>query len=163
MSIEVASRGPSRINWHRLIYGDWWWALRDPLDVLRLAFIGGTVAFALMGRSTAVGLTAASALLLICRIIDLPRLFDLAVIVAMTLIAWGTALGLYGDYYFYDNIVHGVAPVFYAPVLYLVLVRLGVLVDPTRTSIARHFADCLLGRCLGRHHESFGVTRCSHS
>ena len=72
MSIEVASRGPSRINWHRLIYGEWWWALRDPLDVLRLAFVGGTVAFALMGRSTAVGLTAASALLLICRIIDLP-------------------------------------------------------------------------------------------
>jgi uncharacterized membrane protein HdeD (DUF308 family) len=158
MSIEVASRGPSRINWHRLIYGEWWWALRDPLDVLRLAFIGGTVAFALMGRSTAVGLTAASALLLICRIIDLPRLFDLAVIVAMTLIAWGTALGLYGDYYFYDNVVHGVAPVFYAPVLYLVLVRLEVLVDPARTSIARHhvgvFVSTLaLGMAVGAGYE----------
>jgi hypothetical protein len=78
----------------------------------------GTIAFAVMGRSTAVGLTAAAALLLICRIIDLPRRFDFAIIAAMTLIAWGTALGLYGDYYFYDNVVHAVAAFFYAPVLY---------------------------------------------
>jgi len=142
----------------RLVYGDWWWALRDPLDVLRLAFVGGTVAFALMGRSTAVGLTAASALLLVCRIVDLPRRFDLAVIVAMTLIAWGTALGLYGDYPFYDDVVHGAAPFFYAPVLYLVLVRLEVLVDPARTSVPRHHAGVFvstlaLGMAVGAGYE----------
>jgi uncharacterized membrane protein HdeD (DUF308 family) len=147
-----------RLSWQRLLYGEWTWLIRDPLDVVRLAFIGGTLAFALMGRSTAVGLTAASVLLLICRIIDLPRRFDFAVIVAMTMTAWGTALGLYGDYYFYDNVVHAVAPVFYAPVLYLVLVRLEVLVDPEHTSIARHhvgvFVSTLaLGMAVGAGYE----------
>jgi uncharacterized membrane protein HdeD (DUF308 family) len=147
-----------RFDRHRLLYGDWSWLVRDPLDLVRLAFIGGTIAFAVMGRSTAVGLTAASALLLICRIIDLPRWFDFAVIAAMTLIAWGTAFGLYGDYYFYDNVVHAVAAFFYAPVLYLVLVRLGVLVDPGRTSLSRHhlgvFVSTLaLGMAVGAGYE----------
>lgn len=158
MMTTAASRAGAQMNRHRLLYGDWTWLIRDPLDLLRLAFFGGTLAFALMGRSTAVGLTAASALILICRIIDLPRRFDFAVIVAMTLIAWGTALGLYGDYFFYDNVVHGVAPAFYAPVLYLVLVRLQVLVDPARTSIARHhvgvFVSTLaLGMAVGAGYE----------
>jgi uncharacterized membrane protein YjdF/uncharacterized membrane protein HdeD (DUF308 family) len=158
MSAERLPRWLARPDWRRVSYGDWSWIVRDPLDVLRLAFVAGTIAFASMGRSTAVGLTAASALLLVCRMIDLPRRFDFAVIAAMTLIAWGTALGLYGDYYFYDNLVHGVAPFFYAPVLYIVLVRLEVLVDPERTSIARHhlgvfISTLALGMAVGAGYE----------
>jgi uncharacterized membrane protein HdeD (DUF308 family) len=114
----------------RILYGDWTWFVRDPLDLLRIAFIAGTIAFAVLGRSTAVGLTAASVLLLIVRVIDLPRWFDFSVIAAMTLIAWGTALSLYGEHFVYDNIVHSLSPFFYAPVLYMALVRLGVLADP---------------------------------
>jgi hypothetical protein len=30
----------------RLVYGDWSWLVRDGLDVIRLAFFGGTIAFA---------------------------------------------------------------------------------------------------------------------
>ncbi|HET7649001.1 MAG TPA: DUF308 domain-containing protein [Gaiellaceae bacterium] len=118
----------------RLLYGDWTWFVRDPLDVLRLVFFAGTIAFAVAGRSTAVGLTAASALLLIVRIVNLPRWFDFSVIAAMTLIAWGTALSLYGEHHFYDDIVHSLSPFLYAPVLYLALVRLGVLADPEQTT-----------------------------
>jgi disulfide bond formation protein DsbB len=81
----------------RLVYGDWSWLVRDGLDVIRLAFFGGTIAFAVQGRSTAVALTAASVVLLIARIVDLPRWFDFGLIMAMTLIAYGTALGLYGN------------------------------------------------------------------
>ena len=114
----------------RLIYGDWSWLVRDGLDVLRLAFIAGTIVFAIQGRSTAVALTAASAVLLIARVIDLPRWFDFGLVVAMTLIAWGTALSLYGGWFYYDKIVHGLSPVGYVPVLYIVLVRLGVVPDP---------------------------------
>lgn len=128
----------ARLDRRRILYGDWTWFVRDPLDLLRLAFIAGTVAFALRGRSTAVGLAAASALLLVARVVDLPRRFDLGLIAAMTLIAWGTALGLYGDYYVYDNVVHSLSPVFYAPVLYIALVRLGVLADPEETRTAYH-------------------------
>ena len=120
-----------------LLLGDWHWLVRDPLDVLRIAFFGGTVAFAAMGRSTAAGLTAASLLLLLARIINIPRRFDLGLIGAMTLISWGTALSLYGRYDVYDTIVHGLAPAFYAPVLYVCLVRLGVLSDPEETTAVR--------------------------
>ncbi len=146
------------MSWRRVVYGDWSWFIRDPLDVLRLAFVCGTIAFALIGRSTAVGLTAASVLLLVARIVDLPRRFDLGVIVAMTLIAWGTALGLYGDYYVYDNIVHSVSPFFYAPVLYVVLVRLDVLADPEKTSAGHHhvgvfISTLALGMAVGAGYE----------
>jgi len=114
----------------RLVYGDWSWLVRDGLDVIRLAFFGGTIAFAVQGRSTAVALTAASVVLLLARIVDLPRWFDFGLIMAMTLIAYGTALGLYGNWFYYDKVVHGLSPVGYVPVLYIALVRLGVVPDP---------------------------------
>jgi uncharacterized membrane protein HdeD (DUF308 family)/uncharacterized membrane protein YjdF len=116
----------------RVVYGDWSWLVRDGLDVLRIAFFAGTIAFAVQGRSTAVALTAASAVLLVARVIDLPRWFDFGLTVAMTLIAYGTALSLYGGWFYYDKIVHGLSPIGYVPVLYIVLVRLGVVPDPSR-------------------------------
>jgi len=119
-------------NRRRLVYGDWSWLVRDGLDVLRIAFFAGTIAFAVQGRSTAVALTAASAVLLVARVIDLPRWFDFGLTVAMTLIAYGTALSLYGGWFYYDKIVHGLSPIGYVPVLYIVLVRLGVVPDPSQ-------------------------------
>lgn len=147
-----------RREWQRAVYGDWSWFVRDPLDLLRLAFVVGTIAFALMGRSTAVGLTAASVLLLIARISNLPRWFDFSVIAAMTLIAWGTALGLYGEHFFYDNVVHSLSPFFYAPVLYIALVRLHVLADPEETTTAYSHAGVFvstlaLGMAVGAGYE----------
>ena len=114
----------------RLVYGDWSWLIRDGLDLIRLAFFGGTIAFAVQGNSDAVALTAASVVLLLARIVNLPRWFDFGLIMAMTLIAYGTALGLYGDWFYYDKVVHGLSPVGYVPVLYIALVRLGVVPDP---------------------------------
>jgi hypothetical protein len=156
VTTEVTRRG----SWdrRRIIFGDWTWLVRDPLDVLRLVFIAGTVAFAVMGRSTAVGLTAASAVLLIARIADLPRWFDFTLIVAMTAIAWGTALSLYGDYFFYDNVVHSVSPFCYSPVLYISLVRLDVLPDPARVhSVSRRagifISTLALGMAVGAGYE----------
>jgi uncharacterized membrane protein HdeD (DUF308 family)/uncharacterized membrane protein YjdF len=121
---------PRTWDWPRIVYGDWTWFVRDSLDLLRLAFIGGTIVFAAEGRSDVVALTAASAILLVARVIDLPRWFDFGLTVAMTLIAWGTALGLYGNWFYYDKVVHSLSPVAYAPVLYIALVRLGVVPDP---------------------------------
>jgi uncharacterized membrane protein HdeD (DUF308 family)/uncharacterized membrane protein YjdF len=114
----------------RLVYGDWSWFVRDGLDVLRFAFVGGTIAFAVQGRNDVPALAAASAVLLLARIVDLPRWFDFGLTVAMTLIAWGTALHLYGGWFYYDKVVHTLSPLAYAPVLYIVLVRLGVVPDP---------------------------------
>jgi uncharacterized membrane protein HdeD (DUF308 family) len=116
----------------RLIYGDWTWLVRDGLDVIRYTFIAGTVVFAIQGRSDTAALAAASSVLLIARVIDLPRWFDFGLTVAMTLIAWGTALSLYGHWQYYDKVVHGLSPIGYTPVLYILLVRLGVVPDPGR-------------------------------
>jgi uncharacterized membrane protein HdeD (DUF308 family) len=123
-------RSPRTWDWPRIIYGDWTWFIRDWIDILRVAFIGGTIVFAAQGRSDVVALAAASIVLLIARIIDLPRWFDFGLTVAMSLIAWGTALGLYGHWFYYDKVVHGLSPMAYTPVLYIVLVRLGVVPDP---------------------------------
>jgi uncharacterized membrane protein HdeD (DUF308 family) len=138
----VATLAHPHLAWdrRRLLYGDWSWLVRDGLDVLRLAFIGGTIVFAAQGRSTAVALTAASVVLLIARVIDLPRWFDFGLIAAMSLIAWGTALSLYGGWFYYDKIVHGLSPIGYVPVLYIALVRMGVVPDPGRAIRERRVA-----------------------
>jgi uncharacterized membrane protein HdeD (DUF308 family)/uncharacterized membrane protein YjdF len=121
---------PRTWDWPRIIYGDWTWFVRDWLDVLRAVFIGGTIVFAAQGRSDVMALAAASIVLLVARIIDLPRWFDFGLTVAMTLIAWGTALSLYGGWFYYDKVVHSLSPMAYTPVLYIALVRLGVVPDP---------------------------------
>src|SRR5215470_3379318 len=128
----MTSYAQTHAEWdrRRLVYGDWTWLVRDGLDVLRCAFIAGAIVFAVQGRSTAVALTAASAVLLVGRVVNLPRWFDFGLIMAMTLIAYGTALSLYGGWFYYDKIVHGLSPVGYVPVLYIALVRLGVVPDP---------------------------------
>jgi uncharacterized membrane protein HdeD (DUF308 family)/uncharacterized membrane protein YjdF len=133
-------RSPSTWDWPRIIYGDWTWFIRDWLDVLRAAFIGGTVVFAAQGRSDVMALAAASIVLLVARIIDLPRWFDFGLVVAMTLIAWGTALSLYGGWFYYDKVVHSLSPMAYTPVLYIVLVRLGVVPDPAEAIRERRVA-----------------------
>jgi uncharacterized membrane protein HdeD (DUF308 family) len=107
-------------------------------------------------------LTAASSVLLIARIIDLPRWFDFGLTVAMSLIAWGTALHLYGQWFYYDKVVHGLSPVAYAPVLYIVLVRLGVVPDPGEAIRERRTArisgifivTLALGMAVGAGYES---------
>jgi uncharacterized membrane protein HdeD (DUF308 family) len=114
----------------RLIYGDWNWLVRDGLDVLRYAFIAGAIVFAARGDPDAVALAAASSVLLLARVVNLPRAFDFGLIVAMTLIAYGTALHLYGDWAYYDKVVHSLSPMAYSPVIYIALVRLGVVPDP---------------------------------
>jgi uncharacterized membrane protein HdeD (DUF308 family) len=128
MATQAATTG----GWdrRRLIYGDWNWLIRDGLDVLRVLFLAGTVVFAIQGSSDTAALTAAFAVLLLARIVDLPRWFDFGLVVAMTLIAYGTALHLYGHWSYYDKVVHNLSPMAYAPVLYIALVRLGVVPDP---------------------------------
>ena len=78
----------------RLLLGDWNPWIRDPSDVLRVVFVAGTVVYWVLGRSTAVGLTAASIVLILARLFDLPRLYDLFLLIAMVMIAFGTALNL---------------------------------------------------------------------
>jgi hypothetical protein len=92
----AAPAGAGRITWQKVILGDWSRIVRDPLDVCRIVFILGTIFWGLSGRPVTV-LVAASAVLLLARIVSLPRFYDFSLVVVMVLIAWGEVLGVYGS------------------------------------------------------------------
>ena len=118
-----ASRG---LTWQKVVLGDWSRLVRDPLDVARIVFIAGTIAWGLAGRPVTV-VAAASILLVVARIASLPRFYDFSLIVVMVLIAWGEVLGVYDSWRPYDNVVHFTVPLPMTGMVYLLLVRLGVL------------------------------------
>ena len=129
MSQTIAAPAPPEargLTWQKLILGDWTRFVRDPLDVCRILFIIATVVWGLLGHSVT-GLVAASVILLLARAVSLPRFYDASVIVVMVLLAWGSAIGMYGSWGFYDNLVHFIVPLLTTGMIYLLLVRLGVV------------------------------------
>jgi hypothetical protein len=127
MAVADASiKGPP-IRWSTFLLGDWGRIIRDPLDLLRLAYFAGTIAWVATGGAAADGLVGASLVLLLGRLVSLPRFFDLSLIVALTITGWGSALHFYGQWGLYDNIVHALMPVLITPIVYVLLVRVGVL------------------------------------
>jgi hypothetical protein len=124
----------------RLILGDWHPWLRDPIDVLRALLVVGAAAFAIAGDwRGALLLGGAAAVALAVRFVLLPRVYDLALVLALTLQAWGEALGLYDSIAWFDNVVHFSLPFFGAPTLYIVLARLDVVPDPKDETYLRHY------------------------
>lgn len=123
----------------KAVLGDWGRVVRDPLDLLRLVFLAGVVLFAVLGDVKGVGnLVVATFAVLLARAAQLPRLYDLAVVVAMALTGWGEALGLYDAIAWYDNLVHFLVPLLTSQVLYLGLARLEVLPDLRQETLPRH-------------------------
>ena len=129
---EAIAHPPSvrghNLTWQKVILGDWTRVIRDPLDVARIAFIIATIVWALLGHAMT-GLIAASAVIILARVISLPRFYDASVILVMFLLAWGSALSIYGSWGFYDNLVHFITPLLTTGMFYLLLVRLEVLPD----------------------------------
>jgi hypothetical protein len=124
----------------RLLLGDWHPWLRDPIDVLRGLLVVGAAAFALAGDGRgALLLGGAAAVAWAVRPVLLPRVYDLALVLALTLQAWGEALGLYDSLAWFDNVVHFSLPFFGAPTLYIVLARLDVVPDPKDETDLRHY------------------------
>jgi uncharacterized membrane protein YjdF len=121
-TIEIAPLG-----WQRFLLGDWGRIVRDPLDVLRLAYFAGTIAWVVTDGAASDGLVGASVILLAARLVSLPRFYDLSLIVALTITGWGSALHAYGQWGPYDNVVHALMPALITPIMYVLLVRLGVL------------------------------------
>lgn len=128
----------------RLLLGDWGRWIRDPIDLLRLCFIAGALVYVVLGRSTAIELVAASIVLVIARFLNLPRPYDLTLMLALVLIAFGSALDLYSRITYYDKVVHGVSPALWAPVLYILCVRLEVLPDLGHSRTAHTFIGIFL-------------------
>jgi uncharacterized membrane protein YjdF len=113
-----------------LTLGDWHPVVRDPLDVLRGAFVVGAIVYGLFDGAGLGGLIAAALAVVGVRFLYLPRPFDLAFILAMTLTGWGEALELYDRFGYYDVVVHFLVPLFGAPCVYIALARLDTLPDP---------------------------------
>jgi hypothetical protein len=114
-----------------LLYGEWHPVVRDPLDLARIAFVAGFVVLLVLGESGAVNVGVAAAAVVGVRFLRLPRLFDLAFIVAMALTGWGEALRFYDRFGYYDILVHFLVPLLGAPVVYIALARLDTLPDPS--------------------------------
>lgn len=117
---------PTGLTWQKVVLGDWTRLVRDPLDVLRIVFIAGAVVWGLTGHPVTI-VIAASLVLVLARVVSLPRFYDFSVIVVMTLIAWGEVLGFYDSWSSYDNVVHFTVPLLVTGLIYVLLVRLGVM------------------------------------
>jgi hypothetical protein len=123
-----------------LVLGDWHPWLRDPIDVLRALLVAGAAGFAVAGDGRgALLLGGAAAVAWAVRPVLLPRVYDLAFVLALTLQAWGEALGLYDSITWFDNVVHFTLPFFAAPTLYIVLARIDLVPDPKDETHLRHY------------------------
>jgi hypothetical protein len=129
----------------RLLLGDWSPLVRDGIDVLRIfLLLCAAVAFA-MGDFGAGGLLAAlGALTLVARLVQLPRLYDLAFTLAMAMQGLGEALGAYDRWGWFDTAVHVALPFLVAPVIYIGLARLEVVPDPQERSGAARDAGLVV-------------------
>jgi hypothetical protein len=129
------------VDTRTLVMGDWSRIVRDPLDVLRLVFGAAAVAFAVAGDVAATfNLLLAFVVLVAARIANLPRLYDLAVIVALMFTQGGEALNLYDAIAWYDRVVHFVVPLLVSQIIYLCLARIEVMPDPSQETLPRHEA-----------------------
>ncbi len=124
----------------RLLLGDWTPVVRDGIDVLRLLLLGGAVAYALSGRGGAAALLAfLGAITLLARPVNLPRVYDLSLTLAMALQGFGEVWGLYDRFVRFDDLVHVTLPLLTSPVVYIALARLDVVPDPRDETHARHY------------------------
>jgi hypothetical protein len=137
-------------RWRKLLLGDWGRFVRDPLDVMRIVFFVGTVYWVVTGGAAADGLVGASLVLIGGRVLNLPRFYDLSLIVGMTLTGWGSALHLYGQHAWYDDVVHALMPMLMTPIVYILLVRLEVLpqLEDLR-GVHRQLGFFLIAFCAG--------------
>jgi hypothetical protein len=73
-----------------LVLGDWGRVVRDPTDLLRVAFFVGAVVFAVLGELRGVAnLLVGGGALILARAVNLPRLYYLGFTIAMILTGWG--------------------------------------------------------------------------
>jgi hypothetical protein len=128
------------VDARRLVLGDWTPVVRDGIDVLRLVILGGAVAYAVAGRTgDAAVLLVLGAVTVVARLVNLPRVYDLALTVGMALQGFGETLGLYDQFVRFDDLVHFTLPMLTAPVVYIALARLDVVPDPRDETHLRHY------------------------
>lgn len=137
-------RPPSRLEF--LLLGDWGPVVRDPLDLIRAALVlAAAVLLAVRGvdaGTVTLALTAAAAVAV--RPLLLPRLYDLLLLLALSVQGVGEASGAYDDLVWFDRVVHLVVPLLASGALYVALARLDVLPDPRDDTGVRHLIGIAL-------------------
>jgi hypothetical protein len=133
--VSSSSTGGARYGlpgalWHPVLYGDWHPLLRDPIDLIRLTYLGGAiVAIALGDVAGGARLGATALFVFLARAINVPRPFDLGFTLAMGLQGWGNVFGLFDSLGWWDTVVHFVLSLWTAPLFYIGLARLKVVPD----------------------------------
>jgi hypothetical protein len=128
------------VDTRRLLLGDWTPVVRDGIDVLRLLILCGAVGYALAGNGGAAALLAfLGAITVLARVVNLPRVYDLSLTLAMALQGFGEVWGLYDRFVRFDDLVHVTLPLLTAPVVYVALARLDVVPDPRDETHVRHY------------------------
>jgi hypothetical protein len=120
-----------------LLLGDWNPIIRDPIDVLRAALLVGAALLIVLDKNVEAAPLVTVLIVLIPRLADMPRLFDLAVVVAMSIQAWGNLFDFFDLIHGYDKVVHFLLPMLTSAATYVLLVRLDVVLDPARRVLAR--------------------------
>ncbi|TYP88865.1 hypothetical protein [Blastococcus xanthinilyticus] len=124
----------------RLLLGDWTPVVRDGIDLLRLAILGGALWYAVAGDAGAAAVLAVmGTVTLVARGVNLPRVYDLSVVVGMALQGFGEVWGLYDRFVRFDDLVHLTLPMLTAPVVYIALARADVVPDPRDETHLRHY------------------------
>ncbi|WP_157936753.1 hypothetical protein [Geodermatophilus chilensis] len=123
-----------------LLLGDWTPVIRDGIDILRLIIFVGAGVYAADGRwGSAALLAVLGSVTLVARLVNLPRLYDLALTLGMALQGFGETLGLYDQFLRFDDLVHFTLPMLTAPVVYIALARLDVVPDPRDETHLQHY------------------------
>jgi len=122
-----------------LLLGDWGPIVRDGIDVLRLSYLVAAVVLVAAGRfDGGIRMFITFLALAVARQLDLPRPFDLGLVLGMALQAWGNAVGLFTSISWWDSLVHLVLPFWVAPLFYILLVRLELVPDLCDETHERH-------------------------
>ena len=110
-----------------LLLGDWNPVIRDPIDVLRAALLVGSVLLIVFDKNVEAAPLVTVPIVLIPRLTDMPRPFDLAVVVAMSIEAWGNLFDFFDRIHGYDKVVRFLVPMLPPDVIN----RMWPLVDET--------------------------------
>lgn len=156
------------MNWKKVLLGDWNRVIRDPIDVLRAINIVGAIAFGVAGNlEAALRLAVTAGVMILARVISVPRPFDLGFVIGMALQGWGNAAGLFNEYNWYDSVVHFVLSAMVAPLFYIALARLEIVPDLQEDFDDRHYLGLFvislaLGGAFGAFYEIYEYVAVHH-
>ena len=128
----------------KFLLGDWHPIVRDPIDVLRLALLIGAALLLMLDKNLEAAPLATVLIVLAPRLLDMPRPFDLAVVIGMSLQAWGNLFDFFDTYAWYDDVVHFMLPLLTCSGTYIALAQFEIVPHPGRPGLRRNMLGVFL-------------------